>query len=168
MGQRLVVTVYDNGERICNIYYHWSSYFNSTICELKFLKDAIVQAQQKGSSDILYELIRYLERQRGGLCINPKSREMAKKMWPDQTFTMDVNRSDGLLQINSEDMDDVYEMNEGTAWIDISTKEISNDVDLEMDFEKDQYPVDPFDLDFDKVDILYEFIQNSQQKQLGM
>ena len=41
MGQRLVITNMIDGERINNIYYHWSAYTDSTISEIKDLAAAL-------------------------------------------------------------------------------------------------------------------------------
>lgn len=41
MGQRLVITNMIDGERVNNIYYHWSAYTDSTITEIKDLATAL-------------------------------------------------------------------------------------------------------------------------------
>ena len=167
MGQRLTIDILDNGEKIAIIYYHWSAYFVSTIYELKDVKDDIAKAKAEGK-DVLLAIIDGLERRGGGLDISPRTREAAKKEWPDREFKTDINRNDGLICIEEKDIEETFNMSEGWASIDISTEEVGDEVDLEMDlhFKVPELPVNPFDHDmsFEELDKLYEYIKAEVEK----
>lgn len=160
MGQRLTVDILENGERIAIIYYHWSAYFDSTIYELETLKNDIVTAKASGN-DVLLAIIDGLEKRGGGLGLDPRSRDMAKKKWPDRTFKIDINRNDGLIFIDEQDMDETYAMTEGTASIDIVTEEVITEVDLEcgLHYDVKDLPCDPFKvMTFEELEKVYLYI----------
>ena len=160
MGQRLTVDILDNEERIAIIYYHWSAYFDSTIYELESLKNDIVAAKASGN-DILLTIIYGLEKRGGGLGLDSRSRDMAKKKWPDRTFKIDINRNDGLIFIDEQDIKETYDMNEGTASIDIVTEEVITDVDLEcgLHYDMKDLPCDPFKvMSFEELEKVYLYI----------
>lgn len=161
MGQRLTVDILEDGERIALIYYHWSSYFDSTIVELKHLKDYIVEAKKEGK-DILLGIIEGLESNGGGLGIEPDNRKVAKQMYPDRNFTYDVNRNDGLLYLDADEFERIYTMNEGTASIDIDNEKVINNVTLEFKnrFKIEMFPTNPFKvMTFDQLDAVFDCIK---------
>jgi hypothetical protein len=53
MGQRLVIDLLENGERVASLYYHWSAYFVSTLDELAHLSRTILEAEKTGKDKIL-------------------------------------------------------------------------------------------------------------------
>ena len=157
MGQRLVVSILDNGNRIAAIYYHWSAYFEPTIYELKYIKDDIVEAESKGD-DVLLSIIRGIEKRGGRLIEYRSTQELAKRLYPNETFKDHGSSSDGLVALDYEDMKLLDNEAEGEASIFLEIKEIVNHVDLEMDHPKEYYCVDPFEMTFDTIDQLFEQI----------
>lgn len=165
MGQRLTVDILENGKRVALIYYHWSAYFEPTVYELKLLRDDIGKAKAEGH-DILLSIIEGLEKRGGGLSIETRTRAVAKEKWPDRTFKIDINRNDGLLNLDEQDMNDTFQYTEGTASIDIDAEEVIDDVDLEMDYKITDLPFNPFKeaMTFEQLDILFEFLDRKYQK----
>ena len=166
MGQRLTVDILEDGERIGLIYYHWSAYFDSTIWELKRLKDYIVKAK-KEEKDILLSIIDGIESSGGGVGVTPENREAAKKMYPDREFKEDINRNYGLIYLDEKEIDRVYEMTEGIASIDIDAEEVINEVNLEFDtyFDFNSFPIDPFDvMTFDQLEEVFNYIMETERK----
>ena len=49
MGQRLVVTVKNNGNDLAKIYFHWSAYTVSALMEARKIVDCICEEDYKGS-----------------------------------------------------------------------------------------------------------------------
>ena len=165
MGQRLTVDILENGKRVALIYYHWSAYFEPTIYELKLLCDDITKTKAE-EKDILLGIIEGLEKRGGGLSIEARTRAVAKEKWPDKIFTMDVDRSDGLLDLDEDDMNDTFQYTEGTASIDIDAEEVIDDVDLEMNYKITDLPFNPFKeaMTFEQLDILFKFLNRKYQK----
>ena len=160
MGQRLTVDILKNGERIAIVYYHWSAYFDSTIYELELLKNDIVAAKNSGN-DVLLTIIYGLEKRGGGLGIDPRTRKETKKRWPDRTFSIDINRNCGLIFIDEQDIKETYDMNEGTAWIDVATEKVVTEVDLEcgLHYNVKDLPCDPFKvMTFEELEKVYLYI----------
>ena len=160
MGQRLTVDIYENNERVAIIYYHWSAYFDSTIYELEYLKNDIVAAKKEGK-DILLAIIDGLEKRGGGLGIDPRTRALAKEKWPDRTFKTDINRNDGLIFIDEQDINKTYAMTEGTASINVDDEEVTTEVDLECGIHYDvkDLPCDPFRImSFYDLEKVYQYI----------
>lgn len=160
MGQRLTVDILENGKRVALIYYHWSAYFDSTIYELEALKNDVVAAKSS-DNDILLAIIDGLEKRGGGLSIETRTRAVAKEKWPDRTFKTDINRNDGLLDLDEQDMNDTFQYTEGTASIDIVTEEVITEVDLEcgLHYDVKDLPCDPFKvMTFEELDSVFQYI----------
>lgn len=160
MGQRLTVDILENGKRIALIYYHWSAYFDSTIYELETIKNIIVAAKASGN-DVLLTIIYGLENRGGGLGLDSRTRDEAKKRWPDKSFKIDINRNDGLIFIDEQDIKKTYDINEGTASIDIVTEEVITEVDLEcgIHYDVNDLPCDPFKvMSFEELEKVFVYI----------
>lgn len=166
MGQRLTVDILDNGERIAIVYYHWSAYFDSTIYELELLKNDIVAAKKEGK-DVLLAIIDGLEKRGGGLDLSFRSRKAAKNKWPDRIFKLNIDRNDGIISIEEQDIKEVYAATEGTASIDIDTEEVITKVDLEagLHYDMADLPCNPFEvMTFEKLEKVNNYIDDVCRK----
>ena len=65
MGQRLVVTVNDNGKDICKMYFHWSAYSMSALYVTRDILNAILE--ENNIMDLRLRLIRFCEAYSGGI-----------------------------------------------------------------------------------------------------
>lgn len=134
MGQRLVVHVYNKNEEICNIYYHWSAYPMDTVEELKGITDWCIKnkLKSKENKEIILSLIRYCERNGGGVCKEDhlkandvyKNTENGHRGW----FKWHVNRNDGLLAFTKDTMAYSTSISEGDAWVYVDEELVDTDV----------------------------------------
>lgn len=84
MGQRLVVTISDDGEPKMKIYYHWSAYTTATFDVLNDLwNNAIKPLKRAGKStkEILLGIIHYLEGN-----VDEEHLKWIQKMYPDGSY----------------------------------------------------------------------------------
>lgn len=125
MGQRLVITVDMDGEDICKIYYHWSAY---SLSALYRVRDLIPVLGKEG--DTVLNITRFLESQGGGIDegTSGKEYEAFKEKYPDEEFSDDVNRNEGLIAITQAGMDDMQGWSEGDITINLDDDMIYNDV----------------------------------------
>lgn len=161
MGQRLVVTINEDGKPKMKIYYHWSAYTSSTFDELQKLWRIIKQSKKVHGNDtkaILLDIIHGVEgvdeeykkameplvsrlnhpverSYHGGIDGGGKSDEFAyiQRLYPDETFKTDPDRNCGLVAMSDKGMNAMDDWAEGTASIDIVTNEISNEVFYSLD-----------------------------------
>lgn len=54
--------------------------------------------------------------------------EFIQKLYPNETFSTDVDRNEGLVFMSPDGMEDAQKWSEGDAWIDISDEKFGNDV----------------------------------------
>ena len=125
MGQRLVITVDKDGEDICKIYYHWSAY---TLSALYAVRDLIPVLEKEG--DTVLNITRFLESQGGGLDMGTAGEEYQafKERYPNEEFSNDVSRNDGLIAITEKGMEDMQGWSEGDINIDLDTGMVHNEV----------------------------------------
>lgn len=147
MGQRLVVELYNNEKKVASIYYHWSAYFKSTICELANLSCDILQAEEE-HKDPLLGIIEGLEERGGGLrggCDPNYKDELdaALALFPNHKFSENVSRNNGLISFTEEGMKSFRDWLEGYASIELDSHKIFNGVscDGEEWLEYDYIPV---------------------------
>lgn len=171
MGQRLVVSVIENNEKVASVYYHWSGYTSSSLMELAKLRDAVDGGD---TGDTVLDIIRFLESysdpdlagplagQRGG--VSPDDVADAESRWPGQSFLDEVNRNCGLVAISEEKMGEQESFAEGTATFDVTNRIASTDCVFDyMDYDEyaesyeedgmetvpeTQIPVIPYDLGY--------------------
>jgi len=151
MGQRLVLSVLDNGERICNIYYHWSAYTSSAFHELKkivqALNDEVIEEKvldtswdEHGKMILKWKVIRSEEhigiedpilkialalKAFGGGFDSDDAELAIKEFGPNAPIAKD--RNEGLVAISEKVMESTDGWAEGEATIDISNKTCRND-----------------------------------------
>ena len=145
MSQILVVNVIEEGERICNIYFHWSAYSDSALCELLKVKKIICGEKFETSvyddktkkiqkvtldfspknNDVVLQIINCLAMFGGGL--DPDDVETAKKWWPGVEVPVAKSHSEGVVSITERTMSESDWFAAGFATIDISSETACNE-----------------------------------------
>ena len=176
MGQILVVNVLEEGERICNIYFHWSAYSDSALYELLKIKKIICGEKFETSvydcqtkkikkmtfdfspknNGVVLQIINCLAMFGGGL--DPDDVETAKKWWPGIDVPVTKSRSEGIVSITEKTMNESDGYAEGFATIDISGKTACNECffcyDSKEEYEEyaeEEANVVHTDIDFSKI-----------------
>lgn len=67
MGQRLVVSIQNEGREIATVYYHWSAYTVSALWEVSKLVKRIFNHQDETEEELKLRLIRFCEENGGGI-----------------------------------------------------------------------------------------------------
>lgn len=128
MGQRLVLTVTQNGEDIAKIYYHWSAYSISALQEAKNIIDVLYDDTNK-IKDLKLRLIKFLEQNGGGIDGGEGSSEWKyiKQLYPKETFKKDgISRNQGLIALSEDGMESMQSWSEGDVYIDLDTDMVTN------------------------------------------
>lgn len=127
MGQRLVVTVKRDDEDICKIYYHWSAYTTSALLETKKILDFLNEHRYAPKKELQLKLIRFCEKNGGG--IDASDRENIQKLFPKEKFLTDgYSRSEGLIALSEDGMDDMQKWSEGDVEINLDNDTVYFDV----------------------------------------
>ena len=132
MGQRLVITLQKDGKDIAALYYHWSAYSISALQEVKPLLEYL-QSEEKKNSDYDPRLacLRFVQANGGGIDGGPKSEEFAyiRNLYPNEPLLEEgYNRSDGLVSMSENGIDDLQSWSNGDVYIDLDKKMVENDV----------------------------------------
>jgi hypothetical protein len=122
MGQRLVVTIERKEQPLAKLYFHWSAYTGDALYVTKEIIHCIYNHKNETDREMLLRLIRFCEDRGGG--IDGGDRGLAWKYitttYPGEKFKSEgINRSDGLIALNKEDMDSMQSMSEGDVYIDL-------------------------------------------------
>lgn len=127
MGQRLVVSVIKDEERIAAMYFHWSAYTQSALWEAQKIIDAIDRHEQ---DDLRLCLIRYCEENGGCIDGGKDSREFKaiQEMYPNETFKENGSRNEGLIALTEDGMADIDRWSEGDLEINLDDGHIYNHV----------------------------------------
>lgn len=129
MGQRLVITVRSFGKDLAKIYYHWSAYSISALRETKELIDCICEDYKVTEKELQLRLIRFCERNGGGIQAKGSEFDYIKKMFPGETFKTDgYSRNYGLIALSEEGMADLQSWSEGDICVDLDEDIIYNNV----------------------------------------
>lgn len=166
MGQRLVVTISADNEPKMKIYYHWSAYTISAFDELKTLWDIIKPLKRAGKTteEILLGIIHGLEGNvdeahkkwleanypglvrscHGGIDGGKDSDEWEyiTSLYPNETFSTDVDRNNGLVAMSDKGMDEMQSLSEGNAGIDIDSETFYNDINWPYHGKEDYVEAD--------------------------
>ena len=126
MGQRLVVSIINDGEVIANSYYHWSGYTSSTLEITKEILYAYpkVVAEYDSPLDIAINLLMAT-----GAGLTENSLKEFCKMKAKDPFlktnpTTCINRNEGLIEITEEGIDNSQQWSEGDVSIYIDSKQV--------------------------------------------
>ena len=182
MGQRLVVSVIENNERLATIYFHWSGYTISTYFELKTLINMLdgktvdrtvltregfqkIESAKVEEEDTLLKLVRLYESLGGGLSGNEF--EAFAKRYPGVAFKKDADRNNGLIDFTKEGMKDADNWAEASASINLDTREVVVEPffcifpeELEPDDVVTELKEDPTRFTFDDIEDRYNMICN--------
>ena len=129
MGQRLVVTINKNDRHICKIYYHWSAYSHSALYKVRELVNCIYNSEDETENELLLRLIRFCEKNGGGIRADDKEFEYIQELYPNETFKKeDYSRNYGLIALSEKGMEDLQYWSEGDVEIDLDEEMIHNGV----------------------------------------
>lgn len=138
MGQRLVITIENMGREIAKIYYHWSAYSFSALRETQKVLNCICDGEDKSESELLLRLIRFCEKNGGGIRATNEEFEYIKNLYPNEIFkTDDYSRNQGLIALSENGMAGLQSWSEGDITIHIDKDRISNSV--YCDYTIDEY-----------------------------
>ena len=125
MGQRLVVTIETNEKNLCNIYYHWGAYTYSALLHTKEIIDCIYNHKDETEEELLLRLIRFCERNGGGIRGTEDEFKYIQSLYPNETFvTENYSRSDGLIALSKKGMADLQSWSEGDVFINLDTDQV--------------------------------------------
>ena len=154
MGQRLVVTVKNNGKDSAKIYFHWSAYTVSALMEARRIVDCICEEDYKTEKELKLRLIHFCEENGGGIDGGSDSPEFKyiQNMFPNETFKSEgINRTYGLIALSENGMNDLQNWSEGDLDIILDEDLIINYVYFGYDnFEEYKENRSDWDDDFDK------------------
>lgn len=154
MGQRLVVSVKNNGSCLCKIYFHWSAYTLSALMEAKNIVDCIYSHDDKTENELQLRLIRFCEANGGGIDGGKGSSEWEyiQAMYPNEVFKKEgINRNCGLIALSEKGMEDIQSWSEGDLDIIIDQDLIWNGVYIGYEhFEDYKEEKTKWDDEFDK------------------
>ena len=154
MGQRLVITVKNNGKDLAKIYYHWSAYTVSALMEARRIVDCICEEDYKTEKELKLRLIHFCEENGGGIDGGSDSPEFKyiQNMFPNETFKSEgINRTYGLIALSENGMNDLQNWSEGDLDIILDEDLIVNYVYFGYDnFEEYKENRSDWDDDFDK------------------
>lgn len=127
MGQRLVITVKNNGKDLAKIYYHWSAYTVSALMEARDVVNCIYDHNDETEKELQLRLVRFCEEHGGGIRGDDKEYAYIQAMFPNETFKTDgYSRNNGLIALSEEGMDDLQSWSEGDLDIIIDEDVILN------------------------------------------
>ena len=129
MGQRLIITVKNNGKDLAKIYYHWSAYTVSALWEASKVVRCIYNHKDETEKELKLRLIRFIEENGGGIRGDDYEFEYIRNMYPNETFKEDeYSRSNGLIALSERGMSELQDWSEGDIEIFIDEERISNTV----------------------------------------
>lgn len=129
MGQRLVVSIQNNGEELATVYYHWSAYTVSALWEVNKLAGCIYNHKDETESDLKLSLIRFCEENGGGINGNDAEFKYIESLYPGEVFKKNgYSRSDGLIDLSEEGRRESHGWSEGDVILYIDEERINNGV----------------------------------------
>ena len=129
MGQILVVTIKNNVKDLAKIYYHWSAYTVSALCEAGKLVQYIYNHEDESEEKLKLRLIRFCEENGGGIRGDDYEFEYIQKIYPNEKFKKEgYSRNDGLIALSESGMEDLQGWSEGDIIINLDDDEITNNV----------------------------------------
>ena len=129
MGQRLVVSVQNNGKELATIYYHWSAYTVSALYEVSKLAKCIYNHKDETEEELKLRLIRFCEENGGGINGNPLEFRYIQDLYPNEVFEREnYSRNDGLIDLSENGRKESHSWSEGDVEIYIDEERINNGV----------------------------------------
>lgn len=142
MGQRLVVSVQNNGNELATVYYHWSAYTVSALWEVSKLVKCIFNHKDETEEELKLRLIRFCYENGGGINGNEEEFKYIESLYPGEVFKRDgYSRSNGLIDLSQRGRAESHSWSEGYVEIYIDEERINNGVfgwfqDYETYFEE--------------------------------
>lgn len=127
MGQRCVISLEKCDKPIAKVYYHWSGYTADALYKTRDIIHCIYNHKDETEKEMLLRLIRFCEDTGGGIDggLDSTAWKYITEMYPDEIFKSEgINRSDGLIALNKEDMTDMQRMSEGDVYINLDTDQV--------------------------------------------
>lgn len=129
MGQRLVVSIQNNGKELATVYYHWSAYTVSALWETSKLVRCIFNHKDETEEELKLRLIRFCYENGGGINRNDAEFEYIQKLYPSEVFQRDgYSRNDGLIDLSEQGRQETHDWSEGDVEIYIDEGRINNGV----------------------------------------
>ena len=129
MGQRLVVSIQNNGKELATVYYHWSAYTVSALWEASKLVKCIFNHQDETEEELKLRLIRFCEENGGGINNNEEEFKYIESLYPGEVFKRDgYSRNDGLIDLSESGRSESHSWSEGDVEIYIDEERINNGV----------------------------------------
>lgn len=129
MGQRLVVSVQNNGKELATVYYHWSAYTVSALWETSKLVRCIFNHKYETEKELKLRLIRFCYENGGGINGNEKEFKYIESLYPGEVFKRDgYGRSDGLIDLSEQGRSESHSWSEGDIELYIDEERINNGV----------------------------------------
>ena len=127
MGQRLVVTIERKEQELAKLYFHWSAYTGDALYVTRDIVHCIYNHKDETDREMLLRLIRFCENRGGGIDggEGSPSWKYITTTYPGEKFKSDgISRSDGLIAIDEESMDEMQRYSEGDVYIKLDEDEI--------------------------------------------
>lgn len=130
MGQRLVINIQKDSEYIAALYFHWSAHSVSALNETKEVLGCLEQVKDMSTKEIQLALIRFCENKGGCIDGGCDGTEYSKvqKTFPTEEFATSGSRSEGLIAISNEGIEDINSWGEFDIIVDMDTNNIINNV----------------------------------------
>ena len=129
MGQRLVVSIQNNGKELATVYYHWSAYTVSALYETSKLVRCIFNHKDETEEELKLRLIRFCYENGGGISGDDYEFEHIRSLYPNEIFKEDgYSRSNGLISLSEKGMEESHGWSEGDVIIHIDEERINNGV----------------------------------------
>ena len=122
MGQRLVVSINRNDNSIAKLYFHWSAYTGDALYVTRDIIHCIYNHEEETDREMLLRLIRFCENRGGGIDGGEGSKawQYSTITYPGEQFkTEEISRSDGLIAIDEDSMEEMQGYSEGDVYIDL-------------------------------------------------
>jgi hypothetical protein len=92
---------------------------------------AMIEQAIEDADDSAKEMLTNMLTSHGGICL--EDRDLASKLFPDETFAKDISRNEGLVAISEQSMLDNQRWAEGMVLIDLSANTVLNGLAYEYD-----------------------------------
>ena len=165
MGQRLVVTVKKNDQKIAGIYYHWSAYSVSALQEAQDIVDCLCD-EYNPIKDLRLRLIRFIEGKGGCIDGGAESKEFERiqDVYPTEVFNDNGSRNNGLIALTEEGIQDLEDWSEGDVIIDLDNELIYNTVFCCLDIDEYWKLEDMIEYDIEIENIPFENLSDTIDK----
>ena len=154
MGQRLIVTIERKEQSLAKLYFHWSAYTGDALYVTRDIVHCIYNHKDETDREMLLRLIRFCEERGGGIDGGEGSHawKYITTTYPGEKFKSDgISRSDGLIAIDEDSMEEMQRMSEGDVYINLDEDMINFGVYAGYEHLKEYLEVIGDDEDFEGV-----------------